>query len=540
MGRLVSWVVRTVVLVLLSTHTSPAVAASEYVRDSFVYPSHNQQQVDDHYSEAISPSSFDLQYLAVRWLKTSDSSLTIRYVTKGLIDSSTYKLMSSAHIRLDTNLDGIEDYWIPIGDDLWDSVLLEGFSKTNVYSTSSNSSKCLVTQQLSPVTFRTVDVTIPLTCLNFGEQVGVRVTTNFGYGTGGFDVVPNYSGLSPEFAVFDTPLAPEKTTYLPSAVRIDLDIPEQALHTSRTEFTVRVTNIAGEPLSGVHLTLDSNGALWPRSLVTGKDGTARGTVTPLFDGNVFVSASYGTASVTGNLRAVNYTTDLFAEEYPESQTSLCFTYGWDYSLLEKFGITGTRWKVERNKSGRWEKVEFELPIPSRFEPTSLSRVSEFGSYGNVLTDDFQGLVFEPNGVVAGETIKCSVALLVGEQANLYTHAEFTATVNGKYVAPKPAYSVYQRTLAAFGRDSTGLTPQQKAQVKSAVEATPNAEKFICTGIRYFDQPMSMNIMVRKRAKAACDYAKALNPNLSTWFQNKPTQAQSFAGKVLLTVKSPSD
>jgi len=100
------------------------------------------------------------------------------------------------------------------------------------------------------------------------------------------------------------------------------------------------------------------------------------------------------------------------------------------------------------------------------------------------------------------------------------------------------YTVYQKTLATFSSSATGLTSQQKAQVKATVEANPNAEKFICTGIRYYSQPMSVNIMVRKRAKAACEYAKQLNPALSTWYQNKPTQARSYAGKVLLTVKSP--
>ena len=102
----------------------------------------------------------------------------------------------------------------------------------------------------------------------------------------------------------------------------------------------------------------------------------------------------------------------------------------------------------------------------------------------------------------------------------------------------PKYSVYQKTLATFSSSATGLTSQQKAQVKASVDANPTAEKFICTGIRYYDQPMSVNITVRKRAKAACEYAKQLNPALSTWFQNKPTQARSYAGKVLLTVKSP--
>ena len=100
------------------------------------------------------------------------------------------------------------------------------------------------------------------------------------------------------------------------------------------------------------------------------------------------------------------------------------------------------------------------------------------------------------------------------------------------------YSVYQKTLSAFSSTATALTSLQKSQVKAAVDANPTAEKFICTGIRYFSQPMSVNIMVRKRAKAACEYAKQLNPELSTWYQNKPTQARSYAGKVLLTVKSP--
>ena len=94
----------------------------------------------------------------------------------------------------------------------------------------------------------------------------------------------------------------------------------------------------------------------------------------------------------------------------------------------------------------------------------------------------------------------------------------------------------QRTLAAFSSTATKLTPQQKAQVEAALEANPNAEKFICTGIRFESAPKSENITVRKRAKAACDYAKQLNPNLSTWYQNKPTKARSYAGKVLLTVK----
>jgi hypothetical protein len=58
------------------------------------------------------------------------------------------------------------------------------------------------------------------------------------------------------------------------------------------------------------------------------------------------------------------------------------------------------------------------------------------------------------------------------------------------------YSVYQKTLATFSSSATTLTSQQKAQVRATVEANPDAEKFICTGIRYYSQPMSINIMVQ--------------------------------------------
>ena len=100
------------------------------------------------------------------------------------------------------------------------------------------------------------------------------------------------------------------------------------------------------------------------------------------------------------------------------------------------------------------------------------------------------------------------------------------------------WDVYQKTLATYSGSNTALSSLQKSQIRATLDKTPQAEKFICTGIRYYDQPMSVNIMVRKRAKEACAYAKELNPSLSTWYQNKPTKARSYAGKVLLTVKSP--
>lgn len=98
---------------------------------------------------------------------------------------------------------------------------------------------------------------------------------------------------------------------------------------------------------------------------------------------------------------------------------------------------------------------------------------------------------------------------------------------------KPA--VVQRSLQAFPSGATALTAAQRNQIVTAVRLLPGAKKFVCTGIRFESAPMSENITVRSRAKAACDFAKQINPDLSTWFQTRSTTARSFAGKVLLTI-----
>ena len=102
------------------------------------------------------------------------------------------------------------------------------------------------------------------------------------------------------------------------------------------------------------------------------------------------------------------------------------------------------------------------------------------------------------------------------------------------------YVAKQKTLSSFSASATGLTPLQRSQVEQAVEANAYAEKFICTGIRFYQTANSVNITVRKRAKAACDYAKELNPELSTWYQTKPTTSRSHSGRVLLTIRTDAE
>ena len=531
-------------LIALLVPLQSASATSDYVRDVGSYPTFKQQQVDDSYLESVYPDAYDLATLAVRWPKSDTSKITIRYSTHGVIDSDTYKLKSMAQIYLDVNLDGVEDYWIPIGDDLWDSLILKGSSSTQLKSSSTNSTKCEVTQQLARSTFRHVDVTIPLSCLDFKKQIGVRIVTDFGYGAGGIDEIPNRdTAYVDKFAVFDTPLSEQSTVYLSSAMKIEIEAPEKVLQAGTTEIRIKVTNIAGDPLSGVHLEMDAkNASIFPRMAVTNDDGYFTGTLYPsIFDYRILVAAKYGSAVAFAAIESINYTMPVYAYQSPDGGETICYTDAFNYDDVEKFGITGLRFTVQRNKSGKWEKVELDMPIPRLGEKEYLSTMTEFGQHGSLIVGGLPSLIFNVNAVKTGETIKCAASLLIGSVVNLPLYAEVVATQDGPHLVPtKPAFEVEQKTLAKFSSAATSLTSLQKSQIKAAVEATPNATKFICTGIRYVSQPLSENIKVRKRAKAACEYAKELNPSLSTWFQNKPTEARSYAGKVLLTIKSPAN
>lgn len=94
----------------------------------------------------------------------------------------------------------------------------------------------------------------------------------------------------------------------------------------------------------------------------------------------------------------------------------------------------------------------------------------------------------------------------------------------------------QKTIRVFVPRSTSLTNAQEALIKRMVEEHDTADKFICTGVRREGGTRAENIMIRLRAKAACEYAKELNPELSTWYQSKVTTAASYVGRVILVAR----
>ena len=166
-----------------------------------------------------------------------------------------------------------------------------------------------------------------------------------------------------------------------------------------------------------------------------------------------------------------------------------------------------------------------------------------GTYDLVMRSDvarclygFKNAPVSATVAVVGEFGEEKVATtVVSEKDGWLKLAAYGFTFSEKEIQVKLRQS-QMKTLKTFSGSRTSLTSAQKAEIRAVLEKSDGNTKFICTGIRYYQQPMSVNIMVRKRAKEACDYAKSINPNFSYWYQTKPTEARSYAGKVFIVSK----
>ena len=182
-------------------------------------------------------------------------------------------------------------------------------------------------------------------------------------------------------------------------------------------------------------------------------------------------------------------------------------------------VDSTRPRIEYSWSGTRISIEVK-DVPARLDSIKLTYQIN-GRWSSVLLNRKDGRFLHTESVIS-----------VGEPKFSSVDGQSVEVTQVRAAATKQV----QKTLSAFRGKTTELSAIHRSQIRAAVEANPQGKKFICTGIRFESAPISENIVVRKRAKAACDYAKSLNPELSTWFQNKPTKARSYAGKVLLTIK----
>lgn len=88
-------------------------------------------------------------------------------------------------------------------------------------------------------------------------------------------------------------------------------------------------------------------------------------------------------------------------------------------------------------------------------------------------------------------------------------------------------------LPSFG---SSLSSTAKARIKNYVEANSGATKFVCTSVRLSSTSRAESIAMRAKAKAVCEYAKSLDPKLSTWVQSKASTKRSALGMQLITIK----
>lgn len=100
----------------------------------------------------------------------------------------------------------------------------------------------------------------------------------------------------------------------------------------------------------------------------------------------------------------------------------------------------------------------------------------------------------------------------------------------------PQLSSKNFSFPKFAANSAALSSAQKAKIAEIVRQVPDAQKFVCTSVVTDRTSGSNALLYRKRSKAVCDYAKSLNPSLSTWFQSKNSTKRSAEGLLLITVK----
>lgn len=96
----------------------------------------------------------------------------------------------------------------------------------------------------------------------------------------------------------------------------------------------------------------------------------------------------------------------------------------------------------------------------------------------------------------------------------------------------------QKTLTSFSGTSASLTNKQRSEIKTLVNANQDAEQVICTGFRLANSNKATSNLASNRAKAACAYAKRLNPLLETKVLSRVTKVKSSVGKVSVAVRTP--
>lgn len=217
----------------------------------------------------------------------------------------------------------------------------------------------------------------------------------------------------------------------------------------------------------------------------------------------------------------------------ENQGNLEFSQGFRQANLKT--TDGPTSSIQKT----YTSYTIEFKDPGTFSGSSNSKLEPAKSPFSYGEHNFSN---DGNIVIGTELHQMSQGLIYTCKAWLTTLRGPTEVRSAFLTAPRtfapavPKLWYKNKWLSRFSSESYGLSEAQRQLIRDQVEAHPDATKFICTGIVTTGVSDSRNLFIRKRAKAACEYAKTLNPNLSTWYQRKFSKAAEFEGRVLFTIK----
>lgn len=91
-------------------------------------------------------------------------------------------------------------------------------------------------------------------------------------------------------------------------------------------------------------------------------------------------------------------------------------------------------------------------------------------------------------------------------------------------------------ISAFTGTSRTLTTKQKSEIEKFIDRLPETGIVICSG--YYSHPnnSARSNLAKSRAKAACDYARQLNPDHSYSFKNTYTGNKKLNGQIFISAK----
>jgi len=92
----------------------------------------------------------------------------------------------------------------------------------------------------------------------------------------------------------------------------------------------------------------------------------------------------------------------------------------------------------------------------------------------------------------------------------------------------------KRLLSDHPGSATALTNTQRSEIRAFVRTAKGNKNLVCTGLSLARQRESMYRVVRLRAQLVCDYAKSLEPSLTTTIKEKTTQKRNQNGRVTVS------